>query len=49
MPKSVLLLQMIDLLREQPGLSISQLAQELGRSERTVYRYLESLGEELHV
>lgn len=49
MSKSVLLLQMIDTLREHPGLTIAQLAVELGRSERTVYRYLESLADELHV
>lgn len=49
MPKSVLLLQMIDVLRERPGLTIGQLAADLGRSERTVYRYLESLSSELHV
>jgi predicted DNA-binding transcriptional regulator YafY len=49
MPKSVLLLQMMDLLHERPGLSIGQLAAELGRSERTVYRYLEALSEELHI
>jgi predicted DNA-binding transcriptional regulator YafY len=40
---------MIDLLRERPGLTIGQLAGELGKSERTVYRYLESLSTELHM
>jgi predicted DNA-binding transcriptional regulator YafY len=49
MPKSILLLQMMDLMQERPGLNISQLAAELGRSERTIYRYLEALSEELHV
>ena len=49
MSKSVLLLQMMDVLRERPGLTINQLAADLGRSERTVYRYLESLSSELHV
>jgi predicted DNA-binding transcriptional regulator YafY len=49
MVKSILLLQMMDLLREHPGLSIEQLADRLGRSPRTVYRYLESLSAELHV
>lgn len=49
MVKSILLLQMMDLLREQPGLEIAQLAAKLGRSQRTVYRYLESLSDELHV
>jgi predicted DNA-binding transcriptional regulator YafY len=49
MVKSVLLLQMMDLLRESPGLDIAQLGARLGRSQRTVYRYLESLSDELHV
>jgi predicted DNA-binding transcriptional regulator YafY len=40
---------MMDLLRDRPGLSISQIAEALGRSERTIYRYLESLSGELHV
>lgn len=40
---------MMDLLRERPGLSIDRLAEVLGRSERTIYRYLESLSDELHV
>ncbi len=49
MVKSILLLQMMDVLRERPGLSIAQLADCLGRSQRTVYRYLESLSAELHI
>jgi len=49
MPKSVLLLQMMDVLRERPGLSITQMAAILGRSERTIYRYLETLSDDLHV
>lgn len=49
MSKSILLLQMMDLLRERPGLSIDGLAVILGRSERTIYRYIESLSDELHV
>jgi hypothetical protein len=49
MSKSVLLLQMIDVLKDRPGLTIGELASRLGRSERTVYRYLESLSGELHV
>lgn len=48
MAKSILLLQMVDLLRERPGLNIVQLSSTLGRSERTIYRYLESLSAELH-
>lgn len=48
MSKSVLLLQMIDLLRERPGMDIGQLSATLGRSARTIYRYLESLSSELH-
>lgn len=49
MVKSILLLQMMDVLRERPGLNIEELADCLGRSQRTVYRYLESLSAELHV
>ena len=49
MSKSILLMQMMDLLREQPGLSIEEMATLLGRSERTIYRYLESLSDELHI
>lgn len=49
MPKSVFLLRTMDLLRERPGLTVGQLAAEMGRSERTVYRYLETLCTELHV
>ena len=49
MPKSVLLLQMMDVLRDRPGITISQMASALGRSERTIYRYLETLSRELHI
>ncbi len=49
MPKSVLLLQMMELLQNRPGLTISELAKKLGRSERTIYRYLEALAKELHI
>ncbi|MGC8863203.1 MAG: helix-turn-helix domain-containing protein, partial [Armatimonadota bacterium] len=31
---------MIDLLRERPGITISEMARAVHRSERTVYRWL---------
>lgn len=49
MPKSVLLLQMLDLMRDDPGLTIPQMAVRLGRSQRTIYRYLETLMDDLHL
>jgi predicted DNA-binding transcriptional regulator YafY len=49
MNKSVLLLQMMDILQKNPGLRIEQIAEKLGRSPRTIYRYLDALSQELHV
>ena len=43
MTKSTLILGMIDLLRRSPGLPIEDLACALGRSERTVYRWIREL------
>lgn len=43
MPKSALLIKMIDLIRNKPGITISELANSTGRSERTVYRWLSEL------
>jgi predicted DNA-binding transcriptional regulator YafY len=48
MAKSVLLLRALELLRTNQGLTVTQLAAELNRSERTVYRYLAELGYELN-
>ncbi|MDO8683194.1 MAG: WYL domain-containing protein [Armatimonadota bacterium] len=49
MSKSVLLLQALELLRAKQGVTISELATELNRSERTIYRYLADLSYELQV
>ncbi|MDH7602469.1 MAG: WYL domain-containing protein [Armatimonadota bacterium] len=43
MAKSGLLLEMIQLLRQRPGITVEQLAQAVGRSERTVYRWLREI------
>jgi len=48
MAKSVLLLRALELLRTKQGLTVTELAKELDRSERTVYRYLAELGYELN-
>lgn len=49
MNKSVLLLQLLDLLKTNPAMNASDIARELNRSERTVYRYLQSLSFDLSV
>ncbi|MCC6484776.1 MAG: transcriptional regulator [Armatimonadetes bacterium] len=49
MSKSVLLLQLLDLLKSDPTLNAGDLARELGRSERTIYRYLQALSLDLSV
>ncbi len=49
MSKSVLLLQLLDLLKSDPTMNASDLARELGRSERTIYRYLQALSFDLSV
>lgn len=43
MAKSALLIKMIDILRNKPGITIAELSETLGRSERTVYRWLSDL------
>ncbi len=43
MTKSSLLLEMIQLLRERPGITVDELAQAIERSERTVYRWLREI------
>ena len=48
MSKSSLLIEMIDLLRKRPGITVSELVGALGRSERTIYRWLNELITELH-
>lgn len=49
MSKSVLLLQLLDLLKTNPSMNATDIARELGRSERTVYRYLQALSYDLSV
>ena len=43
MAKSSLLIEMIQILRERPGLTIQELAEAVDRSERTVYRWLREI------
>jgi predicted DNA-binding transcriptional regulator YafY len=40
MTKTSLLIEMIKLLRNRPGITVPELANALGRSERTIYRWL---------
>lgn len=47
MGKSVLLLRTLELLRTSDGITLEELANELERSERTVYRYLSELSYDL--
>lgn len=47
MTKSTLLLKMIDLLRNNPGITIDEIANLMGRSERTIYRWLNELSSDL--
>jgi len=47
--KSVLLLQALELLKSRQGVTMAELSAELGRSERTLYRYLAELASELSV
>ncbi len=47
MTKSALLIKMIDLLRNNPGISVDGLASALDRSERTIYRWLNEISEDL--
>lgn len=49
MAKSALMIEMIDLLRSRPGITIDQLASSMARSERTIYRWLNELSLDLHM
>lgn len=49
MPKTALLIRMIELLRSRPGIGVSELAQSLDRSPRTIYRWLSELADEIGV
>lgn len=48
-PKSALLIRMIELLRTRPGIGVSELASSLDRSPRTIYRWLSELADEVGV
>ena len=47
--KASLLFRMIDLIKAQPGITAEDLAQEIGRSKRTVFRYVIALSADLNV
>ena len=47
MTKSALLIEMIGLMRNQPGITVNELANALDRSERTMYRWLNELSVDL--
>ncbi|MEN6357840.1 MAG: WYL domain-containing protein [Armatimonadota bacterium] len=47
MAKSALLIKTIELIKQQPGITINGLARQLGRSDRTIYRWLSELAVEL--
>lgn len=48
MTKTALLIEMIDVLQNHPGIDIKELAAAVGRSERTVYRWLSELSSDIH-
>ena len=48
MTKSALLIKMIDLLRAHPGITVYEMAADLQRSERTIYRWLSQLAIDLN-
>lgn len=43
MSKTALLLEMIELIRARPGVAVDELSSSLGRSQRTIYRWLSEL------
>lgn len=48
MTKSALIIRLIELLKNRPGIAMDEMVAELGRSERTVYRWLSQLAEDLN-
>ncbi len=48
MTKSVVLMKMVEVLRSRPGITISELGEVVKRSERTIYRWLGELAEDLN-
>jgi len=49
MSKSALLISMIDAIKTEPGIDVTGLAQRVGRSERTIYRWLSELSVDLQI
>ena len=49
MAKSALFIEMIDLIRRRPGITVRELAAALNRSVRTIYRWLGELSADIHV
>ncbi len=49
MTKSALLMKMVEVLRSRPGITVSELGEIVKRSERTVYRWLGELDENLNM
>ena len=49
MAKSSLLIEMIDIMRDQHGICMEELAKKLGRSERTIYRWLREISTDLNM
>jgi len=47
--KSALLIEMIDLIRNKPGITVCELAGAMERSERTIYRWMNELSCDLNV
>ncbi len=48
MTRPALLAKMIEVIRTEPGITITELAKTMKRSERTIYRWLGELSVELH-
>ncbi len=49
MAKAALLMDMIELLRARPGITVEELSTGLGRSERTIYRWINELSSDIGV
>lgn len=49
MAKAALLMDMIELLRARPGITVDELSTNLGRSSRTIYRWLSELTSDIGV
>lgn len=49
MAKSHLVIAMIDLIKNQPGITITELADHFGKSERSMYRWLREISSDLRL